>query len=191
MGWRAWSRATCPSPPGSQLLRRDGGRRRAGVPGGQRRGRGADGAGAAWRQRAENESWASTCGIMDQFVSRLGHPGHALFLDCRSLEFDLIPIPGDEYRLRRGELPPEPRAGGLRLQRAPGAVRGRGRASCERACPTSEPCATSPRRSPAASGSRLDPVVYRRARHVVTENERVLLAVEALRASDLADASAG
>ena len=44
-------------------------------------------------QRAENVFIGARVGIMDQFVSCLGRAGHALLLDCRSLEFKLIPIP--------------------------------------------------------------------------------------------------
>ena len=44
-------------------------------------------------QRAENVFIGARVGIMDQFVSCLGKAGHALLLDCRSLEFKLIPIP--------------------------------------------------------------------------------------------------
>ena len=44
-------------------------------------------------QRAENEFIGARVGIMDQFVSCLGRAGHALLLDCRSLDFKLIPIP--------------------------------------------------------------------------------------------------
>src|ERR1700726_2940446 len=44
-------------------------------------------------QRAENLFIGARVGIMDQFVSCLGKAGHALLLDCRSLEFRLIPVP--------------------------------------------------------------------------------------------------
>jgi galactokinase len=44
-------------------------------------------------QRSENTFIGAHVGIMDQFVSCLGKAGHALLLDCRSLEFELIPIP--------------------------------------------------------------------------------------------------
>jgi galactokinase len=46
-------------------------------------------------QRAENVFIGARVGIMDQFVSCLGKTGHALLLDCRSLEFRLVPIPKD------------------------------------------------------------------------------------------------
>ena len=43
-------------------------------------------------QRAENEFVGVNCGIMDQFISMLGKR-HVLFLDCRSLEYELVPVP--------------------------------------------------------------------------------------------------
>lgn len=48
-------------------------------------------------QRAENEFVGMKCGIMDQFISCLGKEGHALFLDCRSLEYELVPFPSHLY----------------------------------------------------------------------------------------------
>ncbi len=44
-------------------------------------------------QRAENQFVGVNCGIMDQFISVLGQEGHALLIDCRSLEYELIPFP--------------------------------------------------------------------------------------------------
>ncbi|MGO8796351.1 MAG: galactokinase [Candidatus Sulfotelmatobacter sp.] len=71
-------------------------------------------------RRCENNFIGARVGIMDQFVSCLGRAGHALLLDCRSLKFELIPIPknvrmvvcntmvkhqhaGGEYNRRREE----------------------------------------------------------------------------------------
>ncbi|MGH9334379.1 MAG: galactokinase, partial [Vicinamibacteria bacterium] len=45
-------------------------------------------------QRAENEFVGVPCGIMDQMASALSRPGSALLLDCRSLSFEFVPIPG-------------------------------------------------------------------------------------------------
>jgi galactokinase len=45
--------------------------------------------------RAEREYVGVNCGIMDQFASACGVRGHALYLDCRSLEWEAIPLPGD------------------------------------------------------------------------------------------------
>jgi galactokinase len=44
-------------------------------------------------RKAENEFVGARVGIMDQFVSCMGKAGHAFFLDCRSLEYKLVPIP--------------------------------------------------------------------------------------------------
>jgi galactokinase len=44
-------------------------------------------------RKAENEFVGARVGIMDQFVSCMGKAGHAFFLDCRSLDYKLVPIP--------------------------------------------------------------------------------------------------
>ncbi|HXD12430.1 MAG TPA: galactokinase [Anaerolineales bacterium] len=46
-------------------------------------------------QRAENQYVGVNCGIMDQFASACGRRDHALYLDCRSLEWQTIPLPAD------------------------------------------------------------------------------------------------
>ena len=48
-------------------------------------------------QRAENQFVGMNCGIMDQFISGMGKKGMALLLDCRSLDFELIPFPSETY----------------------------------------------------------------------------------------------
>ena len=45
-------------------------------------------------QRVENEFVGARVGIMDQFIACYGQAGNALTLDCRSLEYDLLPVPG-------------------------------------------------------------------------------------------------
>ena len=46
-------------------------------------------------QEAENEFVGARCGIMDQFIATFGRPEKAVMLDCRSLEYQLLPIPND------------------------------------------------------------------------------------------------
>lgn len=48
-------------------------------------------------QEAENRFVGMNCGIMDQFISGMGKAGHALFLDCRSLDFEHVPFPSDDF----------------------------------------------------------------------------------------------
>ena len=72
----------------------------------------------------ENEFIGARVGIMDQFVSCLGKAGYALLLDCRSLDFELIPIPrqsADGSLQHHGEASARER----RVQPASGAVRRR------------------------------------------------------------------
>lgn len=136
-------------------------------------------------QRAENQFVGVNCGIMDQFISMLGEEGHALLIDCRSLEYQLVPFPSQgalvigntkasrslassAYNERRSQC----EAGVAALQRVlPGirALRDVTSAQLEK------------------HKTLMDPTVYRRCRHVVAENERVLATVAALERDDLAE----
>lgn len=139
---------------------------------------------ARMAQAAEVEYMGVRCGIMDQFVSRMGHPGHALFLDCRSLEYDLVPVPSDEHVFVATDS--------RQSRELAGSAYNVRRAQCEKAVEvlkTSLPQVAALRdvtlTELRSAADRLDPAVFRRARHVVTENARVLRAVEALRGGDL------
>jgi galactokinase len=134
-------------------------------------------------QAAENHYMGVRTGIMDQFASRMGHPGHALFLDCRSLEYDLIPIPDETYLFVVADS--------RQSRELAGSAYNERRAQCEAAAAELTKHLPNVRAlrdvSPAdleRYGDRLDPVIRKRARHVVTENDRTLKAVEALRAKD-------
>jgi galactokinase len=134
-------------------------------------------------QRAEHESVGVQCGIMDQFISCLGRMNHAMFLDCRSLSYDHAPLPPhldllicdtgirrglatSEYNIRRNECSTAvsvlsgvlPRVNALRD------------VSYEQFLEHQQ---------------LLDPIVRRRAKHVISENERVEEARIALQNSDL------
>ncbi|MFW5991784.1 MAG: galactokinase [Halanaerobiaceae bacterium] len=50
-------------------------------------------------QRAENNFVGVNCGIMDQYISRLGKEGYALMIDCRSTEYELIPFSSEKYKI--------------------------------------------------------------------------------------------
>ncbi|MEW5983692.1 MAG: galactokinase [Acidobacteriota bacterium] len=125
---------------------------------------------------AENEFVGAPTGIMDQMVVSLGEPGAALFLDTRSLRFERVPIPasielvvidsGVRHALMSGEY----------------AVR---RSQCEEACRLLG--VEQLRDVSVADLARVDALpdpLCRRARHVLTENDRVRRAVAALRADD-------
>jgi galactokinase len=131
-------------------------------------------------QRAENDFVGVPCGIMDQFASMLGERGHALLLDCRSLDTAQVP-------LRPGEA-------GLELlvidTRAEHEHAGGGYADRRRACELAAKLLGVPALRDVASVADLgrldDPVLRRRARHVVSEDARVRSAVDLLRAGEVA-----
>lgn len=50
-------------------------------------------------QAAENQFVGMNCGIMDQFISLHGQADHALFLDCRTLDYRMVPLPSDHTRV--------------------------------------------------------------------------------------------
>ena len=134
-------------------------------------------------QKAENEFVGARCGIMDQFVSCYGRSSHALLLDCRSLDYKRVKLPdgiqlvicntmvkheigSSQYNVRRAEC----EEGVQNLRKVlPGirALRDVTLAQLEKHC------------------ALLDPIVYSRCRHVVTENDRTLEAVRVLLAEDL------
>ncbi len=133
-------------------------------------------------QAAEHKYVGTRCGIMDQFIAAFGATGHALMLDCRLLEYRLLPIPKDvrvvvcnsmvrhqlasgEYNLRRADC-----EAGVRVLQSffpeIHALRDVGIADLEK------------------HKHDLPATVYRRCRHVVTENQKVLAAAKALESGD-------
>lgn len=134
-------------------------------------------------QRAENEFVGMRSGIMDQFISLHGRAGHALMLDCRSLEFELVAIP-ESVKLVICNT-------GVKHQLAGGEYNRR-RAECEEAVQSLKKALPEIRALRDVSVEQLErnralvsEVPYRRALHIVTENARVLDSVEALRNRDL------
>jgi len=130
-------------------------------------------------QRAENRFVGINTGIMDQFVSCLGKKDHALFLDCRTLDFELVPLKTETVKLvvsdtmrRRGLVDSE-----YNIRRA----------QCEeaarilgvKALRDVTPQVFEQRKS------ELPEVVRRRAQHVIYENDRVLESRQALKLGDM------
>ncbi|XP_056626573.1 galactokinase [Triplophysa dalaica] len=129
-------------------------------------------------QQAEHTHAAVPCGIMDQFVSVLGKEGHALLIDCRSLEATAVPLtdPGLVILITNSNV----------RHSLTGSEYPTRRKQCEEAAAilgkSSLRDATLPDLE--AAKDRLDSVTYRRARHVIEEIERTALAAEALKRGD-------
>ncbi len=131
-------------------------------------------------QRAENEWVGVQCGIMDQMASAACLEGHALFLDCRSLDYEHVPLPegvaivvldtstrrglvSSAYNERRKQCETAARFFGVKALRD---------VSVE---------AFEEKRK---TKKGLEEVAWKRAWHIVSENKRVLEAVRAMRAND-------
>ncbi len=129
-------------------------------------------------QRAENSYVGMQCGIMDQMVSSLGTPGKALFLDTRDLTTELVDLPaGERIAIIHCGVAHKLTEGGYNTRRR----------ECEAAC---EALGVATLRDIGTGElERIDALpepLNRRARHVVTENQRVVDGVAALEAGDIA-----
>jgi galactokinase len=131
-------------------------------------------------QEAENKFVGCNCGIMDQMISACGEEQHALLLDCRSLKTRSVAMPADltvlivhsnvqrglvgsEYNTRREQCEAAATHFGVKALRDVSLMD----------------------LVDAVHSEKLDPVVYQRARHVITENLRTVEAAEALMVGDL------
>lgn len=129
-------------------------------------------------QQAENEFVGCNCGIMDQMISAEGKENHAMLLDCRSLETEAVSMPqgmsvviinsnkkrglvDSEYNTRREQCEAAAKAFGVKALRDVTIDQFNEKAA------------------------QLDELVAKRARHVITENQRTLEAAEALRSHDM------
>ncbi|MEV4618069.1 galactokinase [Asanoa sp. NPDC049573] len=128
-------------------------------------------------QRAENDYVGMPCGIMDQSASIRAEAGHALFLDCRTLEIEQIPF--DVASSGLAVLVVDTRAP---HRHAGGEYASRRRACEEAAALLGVPALRDVEDLDAALAALPDEVMRRRVRHVVTEDQRVLDTVELLRA---------
>jgi galactokinase len=133
-------------------------------------------------QRAENDYVGVRSGLMDQFASACGCAGHALLLDCRSLRWRPVALPPDLQVVVCHTGSP---------RRLEASAYNERRSQCEAAVAVlarADPAVRSLRdvtpRLLDAARHRLDPIVARRAAHVVAENERVGTMVAALEAGD-------
>ena len=128
-------------------------------------------------QEAENQFVGCNCGIMDQLISALGKSQHALLIDCRSLEVKPVSIPKDfavviiNSNIKRGLVDSEYNT---RRKQCEAAAQALGVKALRDASLTELQHIE----------NTLDPIVFKRAHHVITENERTLKAAQALTDGD-------
>lgn len=134
-------------------------------------------------QQAEHEFVGARCGVMDQFIACHGRTGHAVMLDTRTLTPEWLPIPDGIQILIFNSMTKHAHASSGYNER---------RADCEagvralaRVLPGIRALRDVGIEDLEAHRASLDPRVYQRCRHVVTENDRVLRAADALRRHDV------
>lgn len=129
-------------------------------------------------QRAENDFVGCNCGIMDQLISATGVAAGAQLIDCRDLSTQAVDVPSDlqimviNSNVKRGLVDSEYN---LRREQCE-AVANHFNVKALRDITSAE---LNTRRA------ELEPELFRRARHVITENERTLIAAEALNSGDI------
>ena len=129
-------------------------------------------------QRAEHDHAGVPCGLMDQFIVNMARPGHAMLLDCRSRRPRHVPMGSDDVAVLIVDC-------GVRHELAEGTY-ARRRSECEEAARLLGVASLRDATIAAldAASDRLGPTLDRRARHVVTENDRTRRAADAIAASD-------
>ncbi|MBS1810252.1 MAG: galactokinase [Acidobacteria bacterium] len=136
-------------------------------------------------QQAENEFVGARVGIMDQFISCHGQENHALRLDCRSLEFELLPLPPNVHLVICNTMVKHSIADGKYNER---------RAECEEGVRLLSQYLPEIQALRDVSEAQFEQHfskdwserIRRRCRHVITENARVLQASAALEQGNLA-----
>jgi galactokinase len=134
-------------------------------------------------QRAENRYVGVPSGIMDQYASVFGHEGGAIRLDCRALTHEIVPIPESVEILAVNTMVKHSLGSSAYGQRV---------AECKEAvevlkedAPGIEALRDATPEQVDKARDRMTEVVYRRARHVTSEDERVVAFTEAARRGDL------
>ena len=134
-------------------------------------------------QRAENEFVGGACGIMDQFVITNGRAGHALLLDCRSLEYELLRLPDTTQVVICNSMVQHEVAHGEYGDRRSEVEQGQ--AVLTKMFPHIKSLRDATLEDLEAARGAMSESSYRRCRHVITENGRVIRAKAALENGDM------
>jgi len=136
-------------------------------------------------QRAESEFVGVKCGIMDQFASAVSKKGSAMVLDCSTLEHDYIPLEFGDCRIVLANTNKKRELAGSKYNERRLECR-QALADIRKALDIKNLCDMDMETFEKYKSSIKDPVILKRVRHVVSENERVKKAVKAMKSGDLA-----
>lgn len=136
-------------------------------------------------QQSEHEFMNVNCGIMDQYIIATGKKDTAELLDCAKIEHEYVPLNLGDYRFVVMNTKKQRKLADSKYNER--------RSQCEQGLAALQAaglnvpdlCSITPEAFEKAGSAIKDEVIYRRVRHCVTENDRVLRAVAALKANDL------
>ena len=135
-------------------------------------------------QKAENQFVGMNCGIMDQFISMHGKKGYALFLDCRTLDYEHVPLKSNNIRIVICNTMVKHELGSSEYNKR--------RAECERGVaimsedyPDIKALRDVTLEQFEKVQEKLQDIVRKRCRHVISEDERTMGSIAALNANDL------
>jgi len=135
-------------------------------------------------QRAENQFVGMNCGIMDQFISVHGEKDHALFLDCRTLDYQQVPLPSGQIRVVICNTRVKHELNSSEYNKR--------RAECEKGVrimiadfPGIKALRDVSLQQFQQVENKLPDIVRKRCRHVISEDERTLESIDALNKNDL------
>ncbi|MBQ6894252.1 MAG: galactokinase [Clostridia bacterium] len=136
-------------------------------------------------QKAEHEYAGVNCGIMDQFASAMGKENHAIFLNCRDLSYELVPLDLKGMKIVISNTNKKHSLGSSKYNER--------RAECEAGFAILKQCMPEKNCLGEISAEEyakyrhfiVDELVLKRIDHVISENDRVLRAVDALKKGDV------
>lgn len=136
-------------------------------------------------QQSEHEFMNVNCGIMDQYIIATGKKDTAELLDCAKIEHEYVPLNLGDYRFVVMNTKKQRKLADSKYNER--------RSQCEQGLAELQAagfnvpdlCSITPEAFKKAGSAIKDEIIYRRVRHCVTENDRVLRAVAALKANDL------
>ncbi len=136
-------------------------------------------------QQSEHEFMNVNCGIMDQYIIATGKKDTAELLDCAKIEHEYVPLNLGDYRFVVMNTKKQRKLADSKYNER--------RSQCEQGLAALQAaglnvpdlCSITPEAFEKAGSAIKDEIIYRRVRHCVTENDRVLRAVAALKANDL------
>ncbi|MBF0279174.1 MAG: galactokinase [SAR324 cluster bacterium] len=135
-------------------------------------------------QHSENHFNGMNCGVMDQAAVALGKKGHAILMDCSDLAIEYVPFELGDYALLIGNT--------CKVRKLTNSKYNERRAEVEKALalvqkhrPVNHLCELKMGELESTLGLLPDPILKRRTRHIITENNRVHEAVDALRVGQL------